>query len=180
MRLCLGFAARPDQPSVFLNAAGVISSSASPKRSRWWPDAPEGPWRVRFEHSPGRRDIEYLGNQSAFDAAFVIEPPGAWAIIGVETRYHEHAKREPAPREAALARYIEVTERSGAFADDWRARLVGTDPQQIWLDHLLVLSMMQHRAEPRVWGRFVLVYPAGNPDSQNQPFSCGSRVKRRH
>ncbi len=129
----------------------------------WWPDAPTGTVDVRFEHSPGRRDMAYLGNQSAFDVAFVFDSPGASAIIGVETKYHEHAKRESAPRPAALARYAEITERSGWFAADWRARLIGTELQQIWLDHLLVLSMMQHAAEPRVWGRFVLVYPAGNP-----------------
>lgn len=129
----------------------------------WWPGAPEGTWRVRFEHSPGRRDIEYLGNKSAFDAAFVIESPNRSAIIGVETKYHEHAKREPPPRTAALARYIEVTERSEAFVDDWQARVIGTDLQQIWLDHLLVLSMMQHPRQQCAWGRFVLVYPAANP-----------------
>ncbi len=81
----------------------------------------------------------------------------------METKCHEHAKREPAPREAALARHIEVTERSALFADDWQAQVVSTELQQIWLDHLLVLSMMQHAREKRTWGRFVLVHPAASP-----------------
>jgi hypothetical protein len=130
----------------------------------WWPDAPSGAVRVRFEHSPGRRDPLFLGNQSAFDVAFDIDAgAGACAIVGVETKYHEHAVAEAAPKPAALARYVEVTERSRIFADGWRERVVGTDLQQIWLDHLLVLAMLQHPSKHWIWGRFVLAYPAGNP-----------------
>lgn len=130
----------------------------------WWPDAPSGAVRVRFEHSPGRRDPLFLGNQSAFDVAFDIDAgAGARAIVGVETKYHEHACAEAAPRPAALARYVEVTERSGIFADGWRERIVGTDLQQIWLDHLLVLAMLQHPSKQWIWGRFVVAFPAGNP-----------------
>jgi hypothetical protein len=88
---------------------------------------------------------------------------GARAVVGVETKYQEHAKRENVLRPAVLARCAEVTERSRAFVDDWRSRLVGTDLQQIWLDHLLVLAMLQHPSEPCSWGRFVLVYPSENP-----------------
>lgn len=132
--------------------------------SAWWPDAPRGSVQVRFEHSPGRRDPTFLGNQSAFDVAFEIDAgAGAHAIVGVETKYHEHAKTEAPPKPAVLARYIDVTERSGVFAEGWRERIVGTDLQQIWLDHLLVLSMLQHPSKRWRWGRFVLVYPAGNP-----------------
>lgn len=130
----------------------------------WWPDAPTGGVKVRFEHSPGRRDPLFLGNKSAFDAAFEIETAdGTLGIIGVETKYHEHAKAEAAPKPVALARYTEVTERSGVFKSGWRTAIVGTELQQIWLDHLLVLSMMQHPSRRWSWGRFVLVYPSENP-----------------
>ncbi|MGH7438041.1 MAG: PGN_0703 family putative restriction endonuclease [Polyangiaceae bacterium] len=130
----------------------------------WWPDAPSGAVSVRFEHSPGRRDPLFLGNHSAFDVAFDIDAgTGARAIVGVETKYHEHAVAEAAPKPAALARYIEVAERSGVFAYRWRERIVGTDLQQIWLDHLLVLAMLQHPSKQWIWGRFILAYPAGNP-----------------
>ncbi len=130
----------------------------------WWPDAPSGKVRVRFEHSPGRRDPAFLGNQSAFDVAFDIDTgAGSRAIVGVETKYHEHAIAEEPPKPTALARYIEITERSGIFADGWRDRLVGTDLQQIWLDHLLVLAMLQHPSKQWRWGRFVLVFPSANP-----------------
>jgi hypothetical protein len=130
----------------------------------WWPDAPSGDVRVRFEHSPGRRDPVFLGNQSAFDVAFDIDAgAGSRAIVGVETKYHEHAVAEDPPKPVPLARYFEVTERSQVFADGWRERVVGTDLQQIWLDHLLVLAMLQHPSKQWAWGRFVLVYPAANP-----------------
>lgn len=129
----------------------------------WWPDAPEGLAKVRFEYSPERRDPLFLGNQSAFDGAFELSlGGGALGIIGIETKYHEHAVVEAVPKEAALARYVEVTERSGAFVDGWRERVVGTALQQIWQDHLLALSMLQHPSCRWTWGRFVLLYPAAN------------------
>jgi hypothetical protein len=132
--------------------------------SAWWPSAPLGAVTVKFEHSPGRREALFLGNRSAFDVAFEIDQGnGAQAIVGVETKYHEHAKAEAPPKPAALARYVEVTERSGAFVDGWRALLIGTDLQQIWLDHLLALSMLQHPTGIWSWARFVLVYPSENP-----------------
>jgi hypothetical protein len=130
----------------------------------WWPDAPRGSVKVLFEHSPGRGDPDYLGNRSAFDVAFEIDPgDGRRAIIGVETKYHEHAKKEALPSSERLPRYLEVTEKSNAFRDGWRERIRGTELQQIWLDHLLVLSMTQHRTAGWSWGKFVLAYPKGNP-----------------
>ena len=130
----------------------------------WWPDAPDGAAEVRFEYSPGRRDPSFLGNQSAFDAAFEIDTgEHTLAIVGIETKYHEHAIVEPAPKAHALARYVEVAERSGVFVEGWRERIVGTELQQIWLDHLLVLAMLQHPSKRWSWGRFVLAYPKGNP-----------------
>jgi hypothetical protein len=130
----------------------------------WWPDAPQGSVAVRFEHSPARCDPTFLGNKSAFDVAFEIGLGGEKrAIIGVETKYHEHARVEPLPQPKALARYTEVTERSSAFVEGWRELVIGTALQQIWLDHLLVLAMLQHPSGQWSWGRFVLVYPSGNP-----------------
>jgi hypothetical protein len=53
---------------------------------------------------------------------------------------------------------VEVAERSGVFRPGWWEAVVQTSLQQIWLDHLLALSMLG------AWdaGLFVLVYPAGN------------------
>lgn len=147
------------------NLFGELKGEAAARFLRsWCPEVPAGAAAVRFEHSPGRRNPEFLGNQSAFDCAFDIELAGGErAIIGVETKYHEHTKTEPRPKDAALRRYVEVTERSGAFADGWRDRILGTELQQIWLDHLLVLSMLQHSSAQWTSGKFVLVYPGANP-----------------
>ncbi|MBK8410852.1 MAG: hypothetical protein IPL19_23185 [Sandaracinaceae bacterium] len=149
--------------NLFGDLAGDAAAAQRAVRA-WWPDAPSGPVQVRFEHSPGRRDPAFLGNQSAFDVAFEIDAGAdTRAIVGVETKYHEHAAKEAPPKPVALGRYVEVTERSGVFVDGWREHILGTDLQQIWLDHLLVLSMLQHPSQRWRWGRFVLVYPADNP-----------------
>ena len=34
----------------------------------------------------------------------------------------------------------------------------------MWLEHLLLLSMVQHASGSWGWGRFVVVHPAGNSD----------------
>ncbi len=33
-----------------------------------------------------------------------------------------------------------------------------------WLEHLLVLSMLQHPSREWTWGRYVVVHPEGNTD----------------
>lgn len=149
--------------NLFGDLAGDSAAAPLAVRARW-PDAPPGDVRVRFEHSPGRCDRTFLGNKSAFDVAFEIgTPSGTCGIVGVETKYHEHAVVEAPPKPAALARYEEVTERSGVFREDWRERIVGTDLPQIWLDHLLVLAMREHPSKRWTWGRFVLVFPSASP-----------------
>jgi hypothetical protein len=34
----------------------------------------------------------------------------------------------------------------------------------MWLEHLLLLSMLQHVSGSWNWGRYVVVHPAGNSD----------------
>ena len=34
----------------------------------------------------------------------------------------------------------------------------------MWLEHLLLLSMLQHVGGTWTWGRYVVVHPAGNTD----------------
>lgn len=119
---------------------------------------------LRFEWSPGRFDPEYLNNGTAFDAAFLLGPARAPAgILGVETKYHEHCFAEPRPKPGKERRYREVAAASGVFKAGAEKEIIGSELQQIWLDHLLVLSMLQHRSLQWSWGRFVIVYPAKNP-----------------
>jgi hypothetical protein len=56
----------------------------------WWPGAPGTVCDVRFEYSPGRLDMGYLGNLCHFSVAFVLElGDGTKGIIGIKTTYHE-------------------------------------------------------------------------------------------
>lgn len=153
-------------PMCFNLFGDTFTDGATAERAvrAWWPHAPRGTIQARFEHSPGRRDRAFLGDQSSFDVAFEITgDANAQGIIGVETKYHEHAVRESVPKAGVLERYCEVAERAGAFVDGWREKIIGTDLQQIWRDHLLVLAMLQHSSKAWSWGKFVLVYPSENP-----------------
>jgi hypothetical protein len=128
----------------------------------WWADTPGSVRELRFEWSPGRLDRDYLGNRTAFDAAFLLEVAGGSGVRGVETKYHEHPIVERVPEPGRLRRYCEVTEQSRAFSKGALDKILKTELQQIWLDHLLVLAMLQHPSEQWTWGRFVVVYPEAN------------------
>jgi hypothetical protein len=149
------------QPMCF-NLFGELTADlelATSAAQAWWPNRVEQVTELRFEWSPGRRDRRYLDNRTAFDAVFMhTTPDGRRGFIGVETKYHERAARPERLRPDRLARYAEVTERSGTFPPGWREALAQTSLQQIWLDHLLALSML-HKWDT---GLFVLVYPAAN------------------
>jgi hypothetical protein len=85
-------------------------------------------------------------------------------LIGIDVKYHEKAKPET-PRPENLRRYREVAERSGAFRPGAIDRLtLKNDLAVMWLEHLLLLSMLQHESGVWRWGRYVVVHPAGNSD----------------
>jgi hypothetical protein len=131
----------------------------------WWPDAPGAARDVRFAHSPGWLDRAYLNSLRAFDAAFVLEiGDGTQGILAVDVKYHERNKAET-PKPSNLERYLEVAEASGEFAPGAADDLAGSsDLAVMWLEHLLLLSMLQHRSGTWSWGRYVVVHPAGNSD----------------
>jgi hypothetical protein len=131
----------------------------------WLPDAPGTVSEVRFAHSPGRFDPAYLNSLRAFDVAFVLDlGDGTQGIVGVDTKYHERVKRE-IPKPSNLSRYREVAERSGVFGAGAIDAVKGrTDLAVMWLEHLLLLSMLQHASGSWTWGRYVVVHPAGNSD----------------
>jgi hypothetical protein len=135
----------------------------------WWPEVPGTVSEVRFAHSPGRLDPTYLNSLRAFDAAFVLDlDDGTRGMVGVNVKYHEWAKPEtPKPRN--LARYLEVAEQSGAFARGATASVEGRSNLAVmWLEHLLLLSMLQHTSAGWTWGLYVVVHPAGNADVADQ------------
>jgi hypothetical protein len=131
----------------------------------WWPDAPGTISEVRFVHSPGRFDPSFLNSLRAFDAAFFLDlGDGTRGVVGADTKYHERVKPE-IPRPSNLARYLEVAERSGVFRPGATDVVKGkSELCEMWLEHLLLLSMLQHVSGSWTWGRYVVVRPAGNTD----------------
>jgi hypothetical protein len=131
----------------------------------WIPDAPGHVSELRFAHSPGRFDPAYLNSLRAFDTAFVLDlDDGSRGIVAVDVKYHERNKAE-IPRPENVGRYGEVAARSRAFApgaiDTLQRR---GDLCVMWLEHLLLLSMLQHSSGSWTWGRYVVVQPTGNSD----------------
>jgi hypothetical protein len=154
-------------PAVAFNLFGDLAADlrlADRAIHTWWPDVPGSVCEVRFAHSPGRLDPAWLGNLVAFDVALVLDlGDGTKGIVGVVTAYHEVNRRQP-PKPSRLPRYREITDRSGLFGPGAIDAVNGTELIHIWLDHLLVLSMLQHPSRAWRWGRLVVVYPAGNTD----------------
>ena len=131
----------------------------------WMPDAPGRVSEIRFAHSPGRLDPDWLNSLRAFDAAIVLDQDdGSQGIIGVDVKYHERLKPEQ-PKPENLWRDREVHDRSGAFRPEAFDMVKGrSELCLIWLEHLLLLSMVQHPRGAWTWGRYLVVQPAANPD----------------
>ena len=154
-------------PALAFNLFGDLASDlalADRAVHTWWPGTPGTVSDVRFAHSPGRLDPAYLSSLRAFDTAFVLDlGDGTRGIVGVDVKYHEWLKPE-IPKPENMWRYREVAERSGAFragptdAVEGRSRFC-----EMWLEHLLLLSMLQHVSGAWSWGLYVIVHPAGNP-----------------
>lgn len=114
---------------------------------------------IEFEWSPGRGDPRFLGNRSAFDVAvFHTTPSGGDGFIGIEMKYHENLRVSAARHKP---RYDDVAGASGVFVDHADPALRTPPLQQVWLDHLLALSMLQ-ADDTFEAGRFVFMYPAIN------------------
>ncbi len=155
-------------PTAFcFNLLGDLAADLALARTAvaaWFPDAPGTVSEVRFEHSPGRLDTDYLGNLCAFSAAFVLDlGDGERGIIGLKVAYADWNKRQP-PKSERLPRYIAVSERSAVFGPDWLPAVNGTELVHVWLEHMLVHSMLQHPSGAWRWGRYVVVHPTGNVD----------------
>src|SRR3954451_13998793 len=129
----------------------------------WWPDAPGRVSEVRFLHSPGRLDPDWLNSLRQFDAAFILDRGNASrGIVALDVTYHERVKPET-PKPENLWRLREVHERSGAFLPAaWDRLHVRSDLWSPWLEHLLLLSMLQHPSGLWGWGRYIVVHPASH------------------
>ena len=153
-------------PSMAFNLFGDLAADhrlADRAVHTWWPDAPGTVSDVRFAHSPGRFDPEYLNSLRAFDTAFVLNRgDGTQGIVAVAVNYHDWLK-PGIPKPSNLPRYLEVAQRSRAFRPGATEPATGRwELCEMWLEHLLLLSMLQHPSNAWSWGLYVVVHPAGN------------------
>ena len=131
----------------------------------WWPDAPGRVSEVRFYHSPGRFDPAYSNSLRSFDAMFVLDlDDGTQGAVAVDTKYREIANREGV-KPSHLPRFTEIHDRSDAFAPGAVDVLSKSLLAVMWLEHVLLLSMLQHSSGQWTWGRYVVVHPEGNLDT---------------
>lgn len=96
---------------------------------------------ILFEHSPGRGDLRYTGDRTAYDVVLRgRDATGARAIVCVEIKYSE-AGHEPAP--LPHPRYTEIARTTpGLFVDPDDPRLTGPVCQQLYRQHCLASAML--------------------------------------
>jgi PD-(D/E)XK nuclease superfamily len=154
-------------PTLAFNLFGDLAADR-PRADRavraWWPDTPGSVSEVRFSHSPGRFDWSYLGSLRSFDAAIVLDlGDGTRGMVAFDVKYHEHAKSAIA-KSIGRPRQRDVAANAGIFQLDAVEAVDRTDLLTTCLEHLLLLSMLQHESGQWSWGRYVVIHPAGNSD----------------
>jgi hypothetical protein len=149
------------QPLCF-NLFGELQSDlglASAVCARLWPDRVRAVTGISFEHSPGRSDIAYTGDRSAFDVFIEHSLPEreGRGFIGIEVKYHENLKVAAAGHRP---RYNEIASAMGCFVEEKLPALRAAPLEQIWRDHLLAGAMLASGE----WasGLYVFLYPEGN------------------
>ncbi len=155
-------------PSVAVNLFGELAydpARADRAVHTWWPDAPGTFAEVRLSHSPGRFDPAFLDSLRDFAAAFLLDRgDGTRAVIAVDVKYHDYF-RHHVPKPQKRQRRLEVARGSRLFSDEVFESLDRRSPLcTTWLEHLLLLSMLQHESGGWTWGRYVVVYPAAHRD----------------
>ena len=114
---------------------------------------------IEFEWSPGRGEIRYTGDASAFDVYVRYEGDARkQGFLGIEFKYHEDLRNYV---DRYRPRYDEVAADMGCFREERLCTLRKPGPlQQMWRDHLLVGA---HRMVDRFdEADFVFVYPEIN------------------
>lgn len=114
--------------------------------------------RIEFEHSPGRGDVRYTADNSAFDVYVeYVSQDEKNGFLGIEVKYHEDLRGTAS---AHKVRYEEVASEMGCFHDEAITKLKKAPLQQIWRDHLLAGALKMEGGFDH--GQFVFLYPKNN------------------
>jgi hypothetical protein len=115
---------------------------------------------IEFEHSPGRRDMNYTGDRSAFDVYVeFLNDSNEKGFIGIEVKYHENLKNKPAKMRD---RYFEAASVMGCFKENCLDILQRSPLEQIWRDHLLAGSLLYSSKDNFRDGFYVFLFPQDN------------------
>jgi hypothetical protein len=115
---------------------------------------------VKFEYSPGRGNIKYIADHSAFDVFIEYNGFGTKGFIGIEVKYAESLKEETIEKANKNYKdvYATVTNACGIFKDGAIDQLPLPPLSQIWRDHLLSIATKKDYDE----GFFVFLFPFKN------------------
>ena len=114
--------------------------------------------QLLFEHSPGRGNPKFTADHTAFDALIrYSDPHGRNGFVAFEIKYSERM-REPVPE--LKPSHVELSDASGLFTDPAAAALRANPLQQLWREHLLAQSMIDHGLYEE--GYLVVIAPALN------------------
>ncbi len=126
---------------------------------------------VLFEHSPGRDDIRFTGDHSAFDVFVEYKRGDVKGFVGIEVKYAESLKEEQEKSSIATFTKHENEYRrlttNEIFVPGAIDSLKHAPLSQIWRDHLLSIATKSIYDE----GFFVFLYP-----SQNDQCSKGVKL----
>jgi hypothetical protein len=127
------------------------------------PDFTGAARQLLFEHSPGRGNPKFTGDYTAFDALIrYSDPHSRSGFVAFEIKYSE-SMREPMPE--LKPRHDELSQASGLFTDPAAAALRTNPLQQLWREHLLAQSMIDHGLYDE--GYLVVIAPALNDHVQD-------------
>lgn len=119
---------------------------------------------IKFEYSPGRGDIKYIGDHSAFDVFIEYSSGNNKGFIGIEVKYAECLREETKDKAKKNYKdhYATLTNTCGIFKPQSVDFLRQPPLSQIWRDHLLSIATKQDYDE----GFFVFLFPAKNHHCQ--------------
>jgi len=119
---------------------------------------------IDFEYSPGRNDLKYTGDRSAFDVFIVyINKSEKKCFFSIEVKYSENLDDVPSKHRDS---YETISEKSKIFNLSYIPKLKEKPIQQIWRDHLLTLSLFITNRDYYL-GDFIYLYPIDNKECES-------------